>query len=166
MYISVVGASECDAEGADIAYRVGWEIARRGHILVCGGLSGVMDAAAHGAHDAGGPSLGILPQADRSRASRWLTASIPTDMGHGRNALVALAGDAVIAVRGGYGTLSEVALALKMGKPVIGIDSWNPDPDSRDTGKVVQAPGPEEAVRLAEELALRPEAHRPDSGVS
>lgn len=166
MYISVVGASECDRAGVDIAYRVGWEIARRGHIMVCGGLGGVMDAAAHGAHDAGGLSIGILPQPDRAHASRWLTMSIPTDMGHARNALVALAGDAVIAVRGGYGTLSEIALALKMGKPVISMDSWNPDPDARDTGKAVPAPGPEEAVRLAEELVLRPDAHRPDSGVS
>jgi uncharacterized protein (TIGR00725 family) len=145
---------------------VGAELAERGHILVCGGLGGVMDAAAHGCHDAGGLSVGILPGADRSNASRWLTLAVPTDMGHARNALVALSGDAVIAVRGGYGTLSEIALALKMGKPVIGIETWPLDPTGRETCDMAEASSPEEAVAMAERMGACEPAHRPDYGVS
>ena len=165
LYISVVGASECDEATRTVAYRVGSEIARRGHVLVCGGLGGVMDAAAHGSHDAGGTSVGILPWEDRSAASRWLTVSIPTDMGHARNALVALAGDAVIAVSGGYGTLSEIALALKMGKAVVGLGTWPLEPGGRESCGVAKATGPEEAVQLAERLGGSSPVHPPDCGV-
>lgn len=153
MYISVVGASECGKEWLDLAYELGGMIAERGHVLVCGGLGGVMNAAARGAHDKGGTSVGILPDAERARASIWLTVSIPTDMGHARNALVALSGDALIAVGGSYGTLSEIAFGLKMGKPVIGLDTWDlEERDPRQRG-MVKASSPAEAVELAEKLA-------------
>ncbi len=155
MYISVVGTASCDSRIAEIAEEIGREIAKRGHVLVCGGLGGVMDAAAKGASEEGGISIGILPHPDRKRASRWLTVSVPTDMGHARNALVALSGDAVIAVSGGYGTLSEIALALKMGKPVIGIKTWKLDFEGREEKGIINATTPKEAVDLAEEYAAR-----------
>ena len=153
MYISVIGASECDEEMAEVAYRLGWEIARRHHVLVCGGLGGVMDAAAHGAHDANGFSVGILPGPDRRGASKWLSVAVPTDMGHARNAVVALAGDALIAVGGGFGTLSEIAFGLKMGKPVIGLGAWEPAEGGSEGQWCAKVSTPGEAVATAEELA-------------
>lgn len=153
MYISVIGAGECSAELAEVAYRLGREVARRGHVLVCGGLGGVMDAAARGACEEEGTTVGILPGPDRKGASRWLTVSVPTDMGHARNTVVARCADALIAVGGGHGTLSEIALGLKMGKPVVGIGSWGM-PEGCEAGCwLVPATDPEEAVGLAEELA-------------
>lgn len=150
MYIAVAGAGECGRSLDDLAYRTGLEIAKRGHVLVCGGLGGVMDAAARGAHDAGGVSVGILPDAGRSRASRWLTISIPTDMGQARNALVVLAGDALIAVGGGYGTLSEIALGLKMGRTVVGLDTWDLERRSPAAEGIVLADDPAQAVDIVE----------------
>jgi len=152
MYISVAGASECGQEWLDMAYEVGSLIAARGHVMICGGLGGVMDAAARGVHDQDGTSIGILPDADRTRASKWLTVSIPTDMGHARNTLIALSGDVVIAVGGSYGTLSEIAFALKMGKPVIGLDTWELERrDPRQRG-IIKATTPAEALDLAETI--------------
>lgn len=166
LYISVVGQSLAEERHIELAYAVGGEIARRGHVLVCGGLGGVMEAASRGAHDAGGVTVGILPGADRSRANRWLSVSIPTDMGHARNAIVALSGDAIIAVCGGYGTLSEIAFGLKMGKPVIGLDSWDLGECPQESARIVRAEDPRHAVDLAEELGSARPQHRPDSGVS
>lgn len=166
LYISVIGHSVCDVEGVELAYEVGREIASRGHILVCGGLTGVMEGASRGAHDAGGISIGILPGPDRSHANRWLTASIPTDMGHARNALVALAGDSIIAICGGYGTLSEIAFGLKMGKPVVSLRSWDLGECPQEELKPVQASTPEEAVSLAEKLAAGGPVHPPDAGMT
>lgn len=165
LYISVIGHSVCDPESEELAYEVGYAAARRGHVIVTGGLTGIMEAACHGVHDAGGTSVGILPGADRSRANPWLTVSIPTDLGHARNALVALAGDALIAVCGGYGTLSEMAFGLKMGKPVISLRSWDLGECLQEELRVVQANSPEEAVALAERLAARGPIHPPDAGV-
>ncbi len=161
MYISVVGAGECDGATREVAYQVGLEIAGRGHVLVCGGLGGVMDAAAKGAHDAGGITVGILP-GGREGASQWLTVALPTGMGEARNVLVAGAGDALIAVGGGHGTLSEIALGIKMGKPVVGLDSWNLE--ERGRGRMEAAAGPLEAVALAERLAS-PGRRNPGAGV-
>lgn len=158
----MIGASQCDEELYETARRVGAEIARRGHILVCGGLGGVMDGAARGASEEGGTSVGILPGANRSLAGEWLTVSIPTDMGHARNAVVALSGDALIAVSGGYGTLSEIALGLKMGKPVVGIGTWRLDHEGREERGVIAAGSPEEAVALAEQLCRESPGGRPD----
>lgn len=152
MYISVVGAGECDERVGGIAYAVGREVAAKGHILVCGGLGGIMEAACHGASDAGGVSVGLLPWADRTAANRWLTVALPTDMGHARNALVALAGEAIIAVCGGYGTLSEIAFGLKLHKPVIGIESWDLGSCLQEEWWMAEASGPGEAVELAEKM--------------
>ena len=114
-----------------------------------------MDAAAHGATDFDGISVGILPGPDRLHSSRWLTISIPTDMGHARNAIVALAADAIIAVSGGYGTLSEIALGMKMGKPVIGLETWELGGRGGEI-RIVPALTPKEAVELAVKLGSIP----------
>jgi uncharacterized protein (TIGR00725 family) len=106
---------------------VGRDLAARGAVLVCGGLGGVMEAACRGAKEAGGLTVGILPGTDRVAANAFVEVAIPSGLGEARNALVVRAVDALIAVGGGYGTLSEIALALKAGKRVVGLDSWDID---------------------------------------
>lgn len=123
-YIAVIGVGTEDKRTTEVAHRAGRRIAEMGGVLICGGLGGVMNAAAEGAREAGGTSIGILPGESRSGASRYLDYVLPTGMGHARNAIIVLASDGLIAVGGGYGTLSEIALALKSGKPVIGLDTW------------------------------------------
>jgi uncharacterized protein (TIGR00725 family) len=125
-YVAVVGAG-----GADVALdvlaaaeAVGAELARRGAVVVCGGLGGVMEAACRGAQSEGGVTLGILPGADRADANAWVGVAVATGLGELRNGLVVRSADAVIAVGGEYGTLAEIALALKAGLPVAGIGSW------------------------------------------
>jgi uncharacterized protein (TIGR00725 family) len=103
---------------------VGRELAEHGAVLVCGGLGGVMEAACRGAKDGGGTTIGILPGTDRAAANRFVDFAIPTGLGEARNALVVRAADALIAIGGAYGTLSEIAFALKAGKPVAGLGSW------------------------------------------
>ncbi len=124
LQIGVIGAGNAEEGVLSIAYAVGEKIARAGAVLISGGLGGVMEAAARGARETGGLTVGILPGPDRSAANSSIQISIPTDMGHARNAVVVHASDALIAVGGEYGTLSEIALALKMGKPVVGLQSW------------------------------------------
>lgn len=126
VYVAVIGGSQATPEVAALAREVGGEVARKGAVLLCGGLGGVMAAAAQGASEAGGVSLGILPEADRRRANRYLTYSIATNLGHARNILIAHSADAVIAVDGDYGTISEAAIALKLGKPVVALKTdWD-----------------------------------------
>lgn len=123
-YVAVVGPGDASPEEADAAEQVGRGLAEAGAVVVCGGLGGVMAAACRGAADAGGLTVGILPGTDRAAANEWARVVIPTGMGEMRNALIVRSADAVIAVGGGYGTLSEVALALKTGVPVVGIKPW------------------------------------------
>jgi hypothetical protein len=126
VYIAVIGGSEISAELADLAREVGREVARQGAVLLCGGLGGVMAAAAKGAQAAGGVSLGILPDGDHRGGNPYLTYTIATNLGHARNMLIAHSADAVIAVDGSYGTVSEAAIALKLGKPVIALKvAWD-----------------------------------------
>jgi uncharacterized protein (TIGR00725 family) len=110
-----------------VAEEVGRLLAEAGAIVVTGGCGGVMEAASKGAREAGGTTLGILPGADRREANEWLAVAVPTGMGEARNALVVRAADAVVAVGGAWGTLSEIALARKTGTPVVGIESWDLD---------------------------------------
>ncbi len=145
--ITVVGAGRCDQATASIAERVGSEIARRGGVLICGGLGGVMEAAARGAKAAGGLTIGILPGNRADDANRHIDIPIATDMGHARNVLNVRAADAVVSVGGSYGTISEIALALKMGIPVVAV---SPPLRSDD---IVEADSPEAAVERAFELA-------------
>jgi uncharacterized protein (TIGR00725 family) len=113
-YVAVVGPGEVAEQAIlDDARAVGTQLARRGVVVVTGGLGGVMAAACRGAHDAGGTTLGILPGSDRAAANQWVTVAVATGLGELRNGLVVRAADAVIAVAGEYGTLSEIALALK-----------------------------------------------------
>jgi uncharacterized protein (TIGR00725 family) len=106
---------------------VGRLLAERGAMVVCGGLGGTMEAACRGARAAGGTTLGLLPGLDRSDANPFVSVAVPTGLGEARNALVVRAADAVIALGGGYGTLSEIALALKAGKRVVGVGTWRID---------------------------------------
>jgi len=126
VYIAVIGGSDLTPETAALARKVGREVAETGAVLLCGGLGGVMAAAAQGAHAAGGVSLGILPDGDRRRANPYLTYAIATNLGHARNVLIAHSADALIAVNGSHGTISEAAIALKLGKPVIALNvTWD-----------------------------------------
>jgi uncharacterized protein (TIGR00725 family) len=146
-YVAVIGAAEATPDEAEAAAGVGRLLAEAGAVLVCGGLGGVMEAAARGCREAGGTSVGLLPGETRAGANPYLTAAIATGMGEARNALVVRAAGAVIAIGGGFGTLSEIGLALKMGRPVIGLASWDlPDPAAR---AIVRVDTPEEAVRAA-----------------
>jgi uncharacterized protein (TIGR00725 family) len=128
------------------AEEVGRLLATRRAVLVCGGLGGVMEAVSRGAASAGGTVLGILPGSDRGEANEHVTVALATGLGEMRNALVVRAADALIAVGGAYGTLSEISLALRTGVPVVGVGTWELD-------DVVDAPDPEAAVELALELA-------------
>lgn len=122
--ISVIGAGVCSAAVAQTAEELGAEIARRGAVLVCGGLGGVMVAAAAGARRSGGLTVGLLPSYDRRSANPFVDVVLPTGMGHARNVIVVAAGDAVIALPGEHGTASEIALALTLGKPVVALGAW------------------------------------------
>ncbi len=122
--ISVIGDAAADAARLETAYRVGRLAAERGWSVLTGGLGGVMEAASRGAAEAGGLTVGILPTYDFSTANAHVKIKIPTGLGHARNAVVVAAAAGVIAVGGRYGTLSEIALALKLGKPVVGIHTW------------------------------------------
>lgn len=144
--IAVIGAGSCDNNIRALAEQVGREIAKKGAFLLCGGLGGVMEAAACGAKGEGGLTLGILPGTIREEANPWIDIAVLSGMGHVRNALIAQSSDALIAVDGEYGTLSEIAFGLKMGKPVILLESkW----EIKGTYKVKN---PEEAVELAFKL--------------
>ena len=149
----MVGSGTATGELYEKARQVGAALAERGAVVVCGGLEGVMEAACRGAAEAGGVSIGVLPGGDRRAANRWVTYTLPTGLGETRNALVARSADAVIAVGGEFGTLSEVALALWAGTPVVGLDTWElSHPDGRDD-PIVRASTPAAAVELALELA-------------
>ncbi len=117
--VAVVGAASASTEIAELAFDVGRLLAQHGVTLVCGGLTGVMEAAARGAREAGGTTIGILPGESRAEANEWIDYAIPTGIGHARNLAVAASGDGVIAVGGEWGTLSEIALARKLGRPVV-----------------------------------------------
>jgi uncharacterized protein (TIGR00725 family) len=142
--IAVVGGGVCSPEVAEDARRLGRLIARQGHILLCGGLGGVMEAACCGAQEAGGLTVGILP-GEREQANACLDIAIATGMGHARNAIIVKSADAVVALTGEMGTLSEIALALKMGRPVISLGSW-------DIPGALKANSPEQAVEILKEI--------------
>lgn len=152
--IAVVGGSDADEASLAAAESVGATLAAAGAIVVCGGLGGVMAAACRGARSAGGLTVGFLPGTDGAAANPWVEVVIPTGMGEGRNALVVRSAAAVIAVRGEYGTLSEIALALRAQIPVVGVRTWSLTRSSGepDTG-IVAIDDPAEAARVALHLA-------------
>ncbi len=125
MNIAVIGGHICSPEIAKIAEQVGQEIARMGATLICGGLSGVMQAACKGAKSAGGRTIGILPGHDKKEANPYVDIPIVTGLGYMRNNLVVKNADMVIAIDGKEGTLSEIAFALQMKKPILGVNTWD-----------------------------------------
>jgi len=153
MIIGVIGAGFCSAEIAALAEEVGREIARRGAVLVCGGLGGVMEAACRGAKAEGGLTIGILPGTNRHEANPYVDIPIVTGLGEARNVIVVRTAQAVIAVAGEYGTLSEIAYALKFGIPVIGLRTWQLFQGGKERRDIVVASNPKEAVEKAIALA-------------
>jgi uncharacterized protein (TIGR00725 family) len=153
--VGVVGGGSCGPDDERVAEEVGRRLAGAGALVVTGGLGGVMAAASRGAQAAGGTTVGLLPGATRAEANEWVSVAVPTGLGELRNLLVVRAVDALVAVGGEYGTLSEIALALKDGLPVVGLGTWqlrrghqeSPDPGIRP------ARDPAEAVGLVLELA-------------
>ncbi len=124
-FIAVIGAGDAAAEVRALAFAVGREIAARNAVLVCGGLGGVMEAAAQGAREAGGHTIGILPGYNRQSANRYIEFAVATGMGEARNAIVIGSADAVVALAGEGGTLAEIGFALKLKRPVVALGAWN-----------------------------------------
>jgi uncharacterized protein (TIGR00725 family) len=149
MFVAVIGSATCDPEIAALAQEVGREIALCGAVLITGGRGGVMEAACRGAKEAGGLTVGILPGITREEANRYVDVPIVTGLGEARNAIVVRTADVVIAISGGYGTLSEIGLALKMGRPVVGLGTWELCQHGQKVNAIIQAETPAQAVRLA-----------------
>ncbi len=148
-YIAVCGPSQADEQEVAWAEEVGRLIARADAVLVCGGLGGVMDAAARGCQAEGGTSVGILPTEDRAHASPHLTVAVATGAGEARNVFIVKTADAVIAISGEFGTLSEIALALKIGAPVIGLGTWELAKGGEPVQAILRAADPADAVAKA-----------------
>ncbi|HUA06643.1 MAG TPA: TIGR00725 family protein [Solirubrobacteraceae bacterium] len=151
-YVAVVGPSDATSQETRAAEKIGRGLAEAGAIVITGGLGGVMAAACHGASAVGGTTVGFLPGTDRNSANDYLQVALPTGLGELRNGLIIRAADAVIAVGGAYGTLSEIALALRTDVPVIGLDTW-------DVEGIERVGTPAEAV----ERALQSAGRRPRS---
>ncbi len=156
--IAVCGAQDPPPGVYEIAEAVGTHIARSGAVLVCGGLGGVMEAACKGAVREGGLTVGVLPGLDRREGNQWLTVAVATGTGHARNLAVVASADVVIAIDGEFGTLSEIAYALRIGRPVVGLDTWRIEPGKYnkylERGEGIRlASTPADAVSLALELA-------------
>jgi uncharacterized protein (TIGR00725 family) len=143
IFIGVIGAGACTDEVARLAGEVGEGIAKAGAVLVCGGMGGVMEAACKGAKRQNGVTVGILPGTDKGQANPFVDYPIATGLGEGRNLLVVRNSDAVIALPGEFGTLSEIAFSLRLGKPVVGLSTW------QVSDKIIQAKNPAEAVSIA-----------------
>lgn len=123
-YVGIIGAGECSDTVYGLAREVGYEIGKRGWMMVCGGLGGVMEGAAKGCREAGGLTVGLLPGLEKASANPYIRVPIPTGLDEGRNLVLVRTADVLISIAGGYGTLSEIALALKMNKVVIGLETW------------------------------------------
>lgn len=146
--IAVIGARQCNAPTYALAEQVGYELARRRAIVVCGGLGGVMEAACKGAKRAGGLTIGILPGKTSREANPYVDIPIVTGLGEARNSIVVRTARAVIAVGGEYGTLSEIAFALKFGIPVIGLNTWQLTRGNK-RARILVARDAQHAVELA-----------------
>jgi uncharacterized protein (TIGR00725 family) len=148
-YVAVCGPGSATEKETLWAEEIGGRLAEAGAVVVCGGLGGVMDAAARGATAAGGIAVGILPGESRAGASPYLTVALPLGIGEARNAFVVRVADAVLAVGGEWGTLSEIALAAKMGIPVVALGTWELLSEAPSGDRITRAETPEEAVRAA-----------------
>lgn len=147
--IAVVGEREASHETLQRAEEVGTEIGRRGGILICGGMGGVMEAASRGCARAGGVVAGVLPTSSSADANPHVGIPIVTGMGEGRNIIIVRSAHAVIAVGGSYGTLSEIAFALRLEIPVVGLDTWTVARPGQTADPIIRAQSPLEAVELA-----------------
>lgn len=169
MIIGVIGGANVSSQIREQAFEVGRRIAEAGATLVCGGLGGVMEAACRGARSAGGMTIGVLPGSDTAAANPHVTAPVATAMGIARNAIIVHTADVLIAVDGSYGTLSEIAIALNLGKTVVQLQSWQLEQAGDvDPRLYLTAESPADAVAKAVAVAkrARPTLARPNSSVS
>jgi uncharacterized protein (TIGR00725 family) len=155
MIIAVIGDSSCSTEEAKLAENVGELLAQQGAIIVCGGLGGVMEAVCRGAKLKGGLAVGILPGENSSMANPWIDIPVVTGIGEARNVAVVKSAQAVIAIGGGYGTLSEIAYALKSNIPVVGLNTWSLSRNEREDDSIIRVQSATEAVGKAISLAKR-----------
>jgi len=144
--IAVCGESDPQTSLANLAFELGRGIAERDAVLICGGLTGVMEHAARGARSAGGLTIGLLPGEDPTEANEYIDVAIASGLGHARNAILARTADGVVALGGGLGTLSEIALALRNGRPTVGIQTWRFDRDRRTEPDLPTAANPHDAL--------------------
>jgi uncharacterized protein (TIGR00725 family) len=156
IFIGVIGGSDVSPQIAGLAEEVGREIARRGAVLVCGGMGGVMEAACRGASGEGGLTIGILPGDNRREANPYVRIPIVTGMGYARNVAVVKSAQAVIAIDGSYGTLTEIGYALQGGIPVIGLGTWSLSIDGQTDKNIIAAKNPRDAVDKALSLIKNP----------
>ncbi len=159
-YIGVIGAGDARGDDVQVAREVGRLVARSGGVLICGGLGGVMEEACRGAKEEGGVTIGVLPTGRRDSANPYVDYAIVTGLGEARNSIVARTSDALVAVGGSYGTLSEIAFALKLGKPVAGVASWKLQQGRGEPVPIIQCKDAETAVRevlsrLADRSSMR-----------
>jgi len=143
-HVGVVGSGTCSAELYQLARKIGYEIGRHGWTLICGGLGGIMEGASRGCIEAGGMTVGLLPGFRKQEANPYIRTAIPTGLGEGRNFLVVRASDILVAISGGHGTLSEIALGLKTGRTVVGIRTFD------HLEGIVRASTPEMVIKLIE----------------
>jgi uncharacterized protein (TIGR00725 family) len=159
MVIAVIGDSSCSPEKAKLAETVGELLAQQGATVMCGGLGGVMEAVCRGAKSKRGLTVGILPGQDSGTANPWVDIPVVTGIGEARNVLVVKSAQAVIAIGGGYGTLSEIAYALKNGIPVIGLDTWSLSRNGQDDDSIIRVHSASGAVEKAISLTKRRKNH-------
>jgi uncharacterized protein (TIGR00725 family) len=150
--VAIIGPGQCSPELENLAYEAGKLLAQRGYGMVCGGLGGVMGAACKGAFDADGITVGILPGSDAGEANPFVRIAIPSGIGQSRNAIVVRAAQAVLALGGGFGTLSEIALALRWGIPVYGVNTWIPTDPEGQQAPILECSSIKEAVSAIVEL--------------
>jgi len=155
MVIAVIGDSSCSLEEAKVAEIVGELLAQRGATVICGGLGGVMEAVCRGAKSKGGLTIGVLPGENPSMANPWVSIPIVTGIGYARNMAVVKSAQAVIAIGGNYGTLSEIAYALKSNIPVIGLNTWLLSRNGQEDAPIIRANSAREAVDKAISLAKK-----------
>ncbi len=155
MLIAVIGDSSCSSEEAKVAETAGELLARRGATIICGGLGGVMEAVCRGTKSKGGLTIGVLPGEDPSMANPYVDIPIVTGIGYARNMAVVKSAQAVIAIGGNYGTLSEIAYALKRNIPVIGLNTWLLSRNSRENDPIIRVNDAQEAVDKAISLAKK-----------
>ena len=150
IFIAVIGAgNEAPESALNAAEEVGRLLAVRGATVVCGGLNGVMEAVSRGARQAGGRTIGVLPGDDHEAANEWIDIPIPTGLGYAKNAVVVKTGDAVIAIAGAFGTLSEIGHSIADGKTVVGLNTWELSRDGAPDASIIRAESPAAAVEIA-----------------